>query len=354
MKRKQHKLADVRSFFANRAGDANHMRPFLGKDGNPYILVHTGGDRNDPKNYRPQLVNNATLRYDEWRTLDLAVTRIAEQRLVGFEDLRRNNLVMPLGNAMGTTVLTWQDMSDAMEAIVSMDPVRKGKNDRVQFSTNHIPIPVVHDDYTISERVLIESRNRGNGLDTLQAERAARKVSEKLEDMLFGSSSTLTYGGGTIYSYLSHPDINTVNLAANWDATDDMAEAILADVLAMKQALINDHYFGPYMIYIPTAYETVLDDDYKTTSAGMSQTIRQRILQISNIQGITVVDRLAANTVLMVCMQKDVVDLIDGMPIQNVQWDSEGGFVHNYKVMAIQVPRIKSDYDGRSGIVVLS
>jgi hypothetical protein len=89
-------------------------------------------------------------------------------------------------------------------------------------------------------------------------------------------------------------------------------------------------------------------------SAGMSQTIKERILKIDKIQGITVVDRLPANTVLMVCMQKDVVDLIDGMPMQNVQWDSEGGFIHNYKVMAIQVPRIKSDYDGRCGIVKLS
>jgi hypothetical protein len=171
--------------------------------------------------------------------------------------------------------------------------------------------------------------------------------------MLFGASSILTYGGGTIHTYLSHPDINTASLGTQWN-NSETAENILADVLGMKQKLIDDHYFGPYMLYIPTAYETILDGDYKSTDAGMSQTIRQRILQIANIQGITTVDRLPAHTVLMVCMQKDVVDLIDGMPIQSVQWDSEGGFVHNFKVMTIQVPRVKSDYDGRSGIVKLS
>lgn len=354
MKRRQTKLADVRTFFANKAKDANQMRPFIGDDGQPYILVHTGGDRKDPKNYKAQLVNNATLRYDEWRLLDQAVVKIAEQRLVGFDDLRRHLLVTPLSNAMGTTVVTWDEMSDAHEALVSMDPVRKGKNDRVAFNSNHIPIPVVHADYQLSERVLQESRSRGNGLDTLNAERAARKVAEKLEDMLFGSSTILTYGGGSIYTYLTHPDINTLSLAGSWDDTSGPAEAIIADVLAMKQALINDKFYGPYILYIPTAYETVLDEDYKSTSAGMSQTIRQRILQIASIESVVVVDRLPANTVLMVCMQKDVVDLIDGMPMQNVQWDSEGGFIHNYKVMAIQVPRIKSDYDGRCGVVKLS
>jgi hypothetical protein len=354
MKRKQHKVSDVRSFFANKASDPNRMRPFIGNDGEAYILVHTGGDRDNPKNYKRQMVNNATLRYDEWRTIDQAVQRVADQRLIGFEDLRRNGLVMPLNNAMGTTVLTWDEMSDALEATISMDPVKRGKNDRVDFTSNHIPIPIVHADYQINERVLIESRNRGNGLDTLHAERAARRVSEKLEDMLFGSASVLTYGGGTIYTYLTHPDINTMSMNDDWNASGGQAENIIDEVIAMKQALINDRYYGPYMLYIPTAYETVLDADYKTTAAGMSQTILQRILQIKGIQGVQVVDRLPVNTVLMVCMQKDVVDLIDGMPMQNVQWDSEGGFVHNYKVMTIQVPRIKSDYEGRSGIVKLS
>lgn len=352
MKRKQHNVADVRSFFANKKGDANRMRPFIGDDGQAYILVHSGGDRNDPKNYRREMVNNATLRYDEWRALDSVVTKIAEQRLIGFDDLRTNGLVMPLGNAMGTTVLTWDEMSDAMEATISMDPVRRGKNDRVDFNSLHIPIPVIHADYQISERVLMESRNRGNGLDTLSAERAARKVAEKLEDMLFGSTAVLTYGGGTIHTYLTHPDVNSIALGTAWSA--ETAENIIDDVLSMKQASINDRYYGPWMLYVPTAYDTVLDADYKNASAGMSQTIRQRILQISGIQGVKVVDRLPADTVLLVTMQRDVVDLIDGMSIQNVQWDSEGGFVHNYKVMTIQVPRIKSDYDGRSGIVKLS
>lgn len=351
MKRRKQKFTDVRDLFANRKGA---MRPFLADDGKAYILVHTGGDKNDPKNYKAEPVTNATLRYDEWRALDQAVIRVSEQRLVGFEDLRRNGLVYNLGNAMGTTILTWEKMSDAFSASISIDPVRRGKNDRLDFLSAHTPIPVIHEDYHLSERVLAESRSRGNGLDTLSAERAARAVSVKLEDMLFGANASFTYGGGTIHSYLSHPDINLIAMGDAWNESGLSPERIVDDVLAMKQASINDHYFGPWMLYVPTAYDTVLDQDYKTTGAGMSQTIRQRILQIAGIQGITVVDRLPADKVLLVCMSSDVVDLIDGMSMQNVQWDSEGGFVHNYKVMAIQIPRVKSDYDGRSGIVLLS
>lgn len=344
-------VTSAQTFIGNRGAGA--MRPFLGKDGKPYIMVHTGGKRNDPKNYKQQPVTNAVLRYDEWRSIDDAVTKIAEERLVGFADLRANGLVHTLNNAMGTTVLTWEDMSNAMEAVISIDPIRKGDNDQVDFSANHIPIPVTHADFQISERILQESRNRGDSLDTLNSERAARKVAEKLEDMLFGSTSALEYGGGTIYTYITHPDNNDVSLTTNWDASAITPALILADVIAMKQASIDAMYYGPWVLYIPTSYDTVMDEDYDVSGSSL-QTIRQRITAINGIQKVEVVDRLAADNVLLVTMQKDVVDLVDGMPMQNVQWDNEGGFVHKYKVLTIQVPRVKSDYDGNSGVVLLS
>ena len=84
------------------------------------------------------------------------------------------------------------------------------------------------------------------------------------------------------------------------------------------------------------------------------KTTRQRIVDIESIQKVVVVDRLPVNNVLLVTMQKDVVDLVDGLPFQNIQWDSEGGMIHHYKVMTIQLPRIKSDYDNRSGIALLA
>jgi hypothetical protein len=53
-------------------------------------------------------------------------------------------------------------------------------------------------------------------------------------------------------------------------------------------------------------------------------------------------------------MQRDVVDLIDGMAPRVVQWDTQGGLMHYFKVMAIQLPRVKSDYNGASGVCKLS
>lgn len=341
-------INEAKSFIGGR--DFATMRPFIGKDGKPYVYAYKGGDRNSPKSYGKKLVTNAVLRYDEWRTIDEAVIRVARQRLIGFDDLRNNGLVYNLGNAMATTVLTWEKMSDAMEAAVTIDPIKRTGGDQVDFTQVHTPIPVVHSDFTLSERILQESRNRGSGLDTIHIEQATRQVLVKLEDMLFGSTSPLKYDGNTIYTYLTEPNINTTTLTAAWDASAATAAGIKDDVKAMKQASINAKYYGPWMLYVPTDYETVLDDDY-SVSGGSMKTIRQRIMDIDGIQGVRVVDRLPDDTVLLVTMSSDVVDLIDGLPIQNFMWDSEGGFVHNFKVMTIQVPRVKSDKDGNSGIV---
>lgn len=359
MKRKRGSVVtmdDVRTMMADRSGDPGQMRPYVKKNGKMVMAVYIGGDPKLKSSFREVPVTNAQLRYDEWRTLDDAVIQVAEQRLVGFDDLRRNGLVHPLANAMGTTVLTWEEMSDAMEALVSIDPVRRTNNDAVDFAAKHIPIPIVHADYQISKRVLEESRNKGNGIDTINAERAAHKVAVKLEDMLFGSTSLLTYGGGTIYTYLTHPDINTLSFDSAgdyWDDAGKTAAQIKDDVNNMKKASIADLHYGPWMLYIPTDYETVMDDDY-SVSGGSVLTIRERLLKIGGIQGIAVVDRLAADTVLLVQMRKDTVDLIDGMPLQNVMWSTEGGMIQHNKVMTIQVPRVKSEYNNRSGIVKLA
>jgi len=333
--------------------DPGAMRPFVGTDGRTYVTIYRGGDPSKVSNYQTSPINDntGTLRRDEWKRLDEALLEISRQRLGGVQDLVDNGLVYNLGNAMGTTVLEYHDVSDAMEADLTMDGVTRSRGDRPKFGTNYLPIPIIHVDYEINSRVLAASRKLGNPLDTTSAERAARKVNEKLETMLF-TDTEYTYGGGTIKSYLNHGDRNTVTLSTDWDDSAKSAADLLNDVISMKQASIDAKHYGPWMIYIPTAYETVLDQDYDTVTPGT--TIRDRILKVGGIKGIKVIDTLTADNVLLIQMTSDVVRLVRGMGITNVQWQTEGKFITKYKVLTIQVPQIRSDQDGNSGITRLS
>lgn len=339
---------NVAARLLNNGMKGDMLRPYIAKDGKAYVSVYKGGDPVKKESYQTFQVNTATLLKDEWKQLDTAVVRVADERLVGISDLEAAGLVYNLPNGLGTTVLESQTMSDALEAELSMDGVRRGKGDAPQYGMTYLPLPITYADYDINARVLAASRTKGEPLDTTMAERAARKVAVKLEEMLF-TDKTYSYGGGTIYSYLSHPDNNDITLTKAWDDSSITPKEIVDQVLSWKQAAINERRYGPYQIYIPTAYETVLDQDYDVSGAS-GQTIRERILKISGIRGISVSDVLAADNIIFVEMRPDVVRLVKGMPIQNVEWSSEGGMTTHYKVMTIQVPQIRSDYNGNCGV----
>jgi hypothetical protein len=343
--------------------DLGRMKPYIDSKNRVCVTVYRGGDPKLPTSYKTTVLQtNATLRREEWMRLDESVVDVARERLGGIQDLIDKNLTYNLGNAMGTTVLEWHDVGDGQEAEMSMDGISRGKGDRPNFGHNYLPIPIIHVDYEINARALAASRNMGNPLDTTAAENASRRVYEKLENLLF---TDLTYAFGpkdtrnrnSIYSYVNFPDRVTMSIGTHWDdLTTDIGKTIVNKIIAAKQALLDIHFYGPFQLYIPSNYETVLDQDYNDDTSGTtsSETIRARILKIESIKGIKVIDHLTADNVLLVQMTRNVVRLVRGFGLQNVQWSEEGNMVTKFKVMTIQVPQIRSDQNGHTGILHLA
>lgn len=333
-------------------GDVGRMRPFIGNDGRPYVSVSNGKGADGKPRFSVVPVGNATLRKDEWKFYDTAVLKAAKLRMLGIADLQSRGLTMNLGNGMGKTVLEYENVSELSAAEMSMDGVRRADNDRLTYEINYLPLPIIHKDFQINARVLEASRTTGDPLDTAQAEECGMKVAEKAETLLFQGSSNYSFGGGTIYGYTDFPSRNQGSLTGKWDyLTDDsdgtVGEKILSDVVDMKQALIDDRHYGPYVLYIPTNYETTLDKDFKSAS---DKTIRQRLLEVSSIEDVKVADYLDDDDVVMVQMTNNVVRLVTGLGISTVEWKSEGGMVYHYKVMTIMVPQLRADANGRCGI----
>lgn len=331
------------------ANGMNHniLKPYIGKDGRTYITNIQNGEAVAV----PQPYLNATLRKDEWKQMDDALLVAAEERLVGVADLYAAGLVYRIGNGLGKTVLEYEDLDNLSAAELTMDAITPSKKDRPNYELKYLPLPIVHKDFSFNIRTLSASRTTGQPIDVTTGMLAARQVSEKLESILFLGASSYAYGGGTLYGYTDFPSRNTVTLSQNWDASGKTGAEIVADVLAMKQASIDAKHYGPWALYIPTAYETVIDDDFKSES---DKTIRQRILEIGGVNSIKVADKLTANNVLLVQMTSDVVRMVEGMTMTTVEWDEQAGFVSNYKVMAIMVPQIRADQLGNCGVTHLA
>ena len=291
---------------------------------------------------------NATLRKDEWLELDSAVIEVARDRLNGVADLVSKGLTINLSNGLGTTVFQWEDMSDMTAANINMEGITEGERDRVTFDLNSIPLPIIHKDFYISKRVLEASRKLGQPLDVTQAEVAAKLVSEQIETILFNGASALTFGGGTLRGYTDHGDRNTFTIPAAWSASGTAGTDILRDLIDMMDLLHTDRMFGPYTLYLPTAYWTKLQEDFKTNS---DRTIMERLGAVAGIESIKPADVLTANNVVLVQLSSDVIKEVVGLQPTVLQWETQGGMRLHFKVMAIMLPRVASTNSSQSGIV---
>ena len=291
------------------------------------------------------------LRKEEWLAFDTAVISVARERLRGIEDLMTAGLTFNIANGLGTTQLQWEDVTDMTPANVSMSGVTEGEEDRVVFSLQNLPLPIIHKDFHLNIRTLEASRKLGETLDTTMAERASRVVAEKTEEILFDGHAT-TVDGTQITGYTTATNRSTGSLTRDW-AASTLAERddIIINVISMMAAAQADKMYGPYVLYVPIDYWHELMNDYKAESDRSTLT---RLLILEGLTSVRISEQLsggASGEVVLVQMTKDVVDLVVGMQPTTVQWEVQGGMRVNFKVMSIMIPRMKSDALNQSGIV---
>jgi uncharacterized linocin/CFP29 family protein len=294
-----------------------------------------------------QMRSNELLRTDEWKSLDSAVVQTFKQRLNVVGDLINAGLTKNEGS-LGVMLSQWEDITDMSAANQDMGGTTPGEEDKLVYDLNSVPIPITHKDFRLNIRFLEASRREPRAdLDTTYAQAAARKVRDKLEDMVVNGSD-VKLNGNSIYGLTNHPSVNTTTISNAWDGSSGTP---VADVEAMLQAQYDDNSFGPFVLYIPKNYWSVMQQDYNDYKSGM---VIDRLKAYSEIQDVKPCDVLDDDNVLLVQMTSDVVDLAISQDIITLQWEAHGGLTTLFKVMAAMVPRVKADSSGASGICLAS
>ena len=361
--------------------DTGMYRPFIDDRGRRCVLVNTGKRDKNNRAIREKrliselvangatklLLNEATLSKQQWVTLTNRVIQVSRERLNAWSDLSAASSFGGF-DGMSTMALEYQTMSDAGEAVVDMDGMTEGRNDTPQFGLQGIPLPITHSDFWYSERVLAISRKNGTPLNLAMAERAARRVAEKIEATTIGTVAGLALGSqaagvaglayhrqAKVYGYLNFPprltktDI-TAPTTGGWNGN-----TLIQEILECLELLRAQQFYGPFMVYNSTDWDAVLDNDYNYTGGVSDKTLRERIRSIAGIKDIKRLDTLrsATNpwTLLFVQMSSDVAQAINGMDITPIQWPSMGGMRINFRVMTIQVPLLLADHEGKTGIL---
>ena len=289
---------------------------------------------------------NAVLRHEEWLELDAALINVALPRLRIVEDLRAAGLVHNLGG-LGTIMTGYEKASDISPADVSMDGLAQSENDTIDFTEVQVPVPITHKDYRINLRKLEASRRLGESIDVMTARAAARQVAEQLEDAVFNGISSINVNGQTITGLTNQADINTLG-GTDWGTIANIYTDCM-NAVATEEA---DNFFGPYDMYVATTQYGQMRQIY---ADGSRESAMERVLRgIPQIRSIRVSDSLTAGSAILFEMREDVIDLAIAQDIVNIEWETKGGWVMWNKVYAVMVPRVKSDYDGRSGICYIT
>jgi uncharacterized linocin/CFP29 family protein len=329
-------------------------RPYINSRGQAVVAVHTG--KLDPKTGMPimkeRIVANATLRKDEWISLDDRLVESARERLVIVDDLMSAGLVHPVGG-LGVMTSEWEEGSEITDAEVTMDGETQTDNDRQEFSLKGVPIPIIQKRFRIGERVLLASRQRGAALDVSTGVEAARSVARVSEDIVFNGTvlGAQKSAGNTyqVYGLTNFPQRATVTISDWSDDSGVSPEDILDDIHAMVQEMeTNQRHYGPFNFYIPAAYMFRFREDFKANS---DKTLLQRCLEEESVASIKVADKLATGNVVMVELDEMVIDLAVASDITNIQWASGSGWTNYFQTYAAWAPRLKTDYDGRTGIL---
>lgn len=301
--------------------------------------------------------NVGTLTVDEWGAIDNEIVGVFQAQANAIGEFVGRGLTKRI-NGMAASVYRYDQVNEFNDAEMSMLADFKSSQDNLEFTPAYMPLPIIHKDFSIDVRTLNESRNRGEGIDTTGAAMAALKVTQKAEE-LFVAGATYVVAGKTLYGIVNHGNVNSVTLSTygNWDASGGTGPQILKCVNAMIQASVNDGYYGPWGLFIPTAYASTINYAFNTTQAITIGEVLMNLPAIGNspngkaIQFIKPHSKCAANTVVLVPLDNTQVQVLIGLDITNVPWESSGGLRLHHKVMAIILPLIKVDVGTKTGIV---
>lgn len=371
--------------------DDGYFRPFYNSRGEPCITVNTGRiiekdgkffqeketrrivDEMGKGRFNPTF-NATSLRFADWIHFDNRLLLATRQVLRAWTDLSAASTVGGF-DAMSSMTFEYEAVTDIGKVHVSMDGRTSGEDFQPEFVNSSVPLPIYHVDSSMGMRYDLVSKKRGTPMSATKIEQAGRRIAEYVEDTVIGSligGGTVigaTYGTRTgfhahreasrVYGYTNHPSRQTKTDLTTPTGTNP--DDILQDVLEMRDLLYDAGFPGPFLLYHSTDYNQYMDADYGVIAGSSygfapTKTLRQRIREVEDISDCRQLRRLTSAggnpfTMIMVNMDGQTAEAINGVTPRTIQWETKGGFELNFRTYAIQVPLLKYDANGNMGIV---
>ncbi len=282
--------------------------------------------------------------------IDDAIVRVGREGLVVAADRIDQNPVS-MSNWLSILELTSHKVGESRAAQRGMIPGAKGEGGLQDKTPYTVPIYVTWDEFSFNVRELAAAERAGRPLDTDEIEQAVRNVNYAIEDAIINGGPTV--GGNSSPGLLGTTNTQAYTGGEAWDDAGHTGAEIETDVLAMRAVLSTDKFYGPYTLYVPTPYGAKLQKRWSDGTATVDRSI-QEVLESFTFGGrnlrVGTADLLPDDRTLLMQDTSDVCDVIVGqqpvaiMPAPEMEWTVK------WTVFACIVPRVKSDYNSKSGV----
>ena len=185
-----------------------------------------------------------------------------------------------------------------------------------------------------------------------------------MEDQLIGNTTGVTYatqtagpgthtGTSTVYGYTNFPQRLTKTNFTAPTAGGWVPDTTHNEVLAALDQLYAQFFYGPWIVYHSIDWTQYMNRVYSVSGGNNpGETLRTMLLKNPDIQDVRRLDRLTSTfTLIFVQMTSEVAELVNGLDFTTIQWQERGGLDLRFKIIAIKVPRLRSDYNSRTGIL---
>jgi len=268
-----------------------------------------------------------------WEDMDEEVMRAYEQEAKLIQDIRGQGLTQ--NHPLEKLFSSYRVSSLMTDANVDMSGEVMGDEDRVDFKTRTVPVPVVHKEFRIGWREA-EDVSRDNLAE------ATRSVTRALEALAWGGTDWTVEGNAL-------NGIKDSGTSGDWGGTGgwDTASNAYKEVINGIQTLKNNGYGGPFNLYVDQAYM----DDLMYLRSNTVENYVDIIEGVEDLNKLVFTDNADSDKAYLVSMTRKNIDMAISQWIAPVNWSTgPDGRVTQYQVFAVAAPRLKSDYAGNNGV----
>lgn len=178
---------------------------------------------------------------EDWERVDRSVTETARRILVG----RR---FIPIAGPFGPGVQTVVQEVFLGAKLGTLDMIGEDNEVLRPHSRRHLPLPIIHKDFSIHWRDVESSKHFNVPLDTGPAASASSFCANAEDHLIFHGNAEMGYEG-----LMNARDRNTIPMS-DWNITGNAFK----DVVAAIERLISTGYYGPYALSVsPNLYAKI-------------------------------------------------------------------------------------------------